>query len=137
MVRNIDSDSRPIDAGTRLNESELLAAIEESSSLSTQLENIAHKFKKGGKSSESKVKLQTVIQYLSDQQYLMPIGSSGSVYIATAKWSLLYDQLEFIRSHEGYSEEVNEQDNPPDQQINMFDGNQEDSTEPHFNSEGD
>tara|TARA_R110001583_G_scaffold17575_4_gene70903 strand:- start:680 stop:1330 length:651 start_codon:yes stop_codon:yes gene_type:complete len=122
LVRNIDSDSRPIDAGTRLNESELLAAIEESSSLSTQLENIAHKFKKSGKSSETKIKLLNVMQYLTEQQYLHPIGSSGSVYIATAKWSLLYDQMEFIRSHEGYSDELNEQESDSDSQKDMFNG---------------
>ena len=122
LIRNVDSDSRPIDEGTRLNESELLAAIEESSALSTQLENIAHKFKKGGKSPETKVKLQNVMQYLTEQQYLQPIGSSGSVYIATAKWSLLYDQLEFIRSHEGYSEELNEEESASEEQKDMFHG---------------
>jgi hypothetical protein len=110
MIRNIDKDSRPLEAGSRLNESELLAAIEESSTLSLLLENIAHKLKKGGKSSEVKTKLGNVLQYLTENQYLQPIGKSGSVFVATAKWSLLYDQLDFIRSHEGYAEEVFEEE---------------------------
>ena len=105
LIRNIDKDARPLEAGTRLNESELLAAIDESSTLSVQLENIAHKFKKGGKSSETKSKLNSVLQYLCDNQYLHSIGKSGSVYVATGKWSVLYDQLDFIRSHEGYANE--------------------------------
>lgn len=108
IVRNIDKDSRPLEAGSRLHESELLAAIEESSTLSLLLENIAHKFKKGGKSNGVKTKLGNVLQYLTENQYLQPIGKSGSVFVATAKWSLLYDQLDFIRSHEGYAEELAE-----------------------------
>ena len=120
LIRNIDSDSRPIEAGTRLNESELLAAIEESSSLSAQLENIAHKFKKSGKSAEAKFKLQNVMQYLCDQQYFTAIGSSGSVYIATAKWSLLYDQLQFIRSHEGFAEAESDEEGDAGRQGEMY-----------------
>jgi len=117
LMRNIDKDSRPIEAGSRLHESELLAAIEESSTLSLQLENIAHKFKKSGKSAEVKIKLGNVLQYLSDNQYLQAVGSSGSVFIATAKWSLLYDQLDFIRSHEGYTAEIKEADEDKQQEM--------------------
>jgi hypothetical protein len=105
LVRNADNDSRPIEAGMRVNESELLAAIEESSPLKLQLDNIAHKFKRAQKSTEAKAKLRSILQYLVDEKYFTSIGSSGAVYIATAKWSLIYDQLEFIKLYEGFEEE--------------------------------
>ena len=101
LVRNADHESRPIEAGMRVKESELLAAIEESSSLKLQLENIAHKFKRAQNSTETKTKLRSILQHLVDEKYLTSIGGSGSVYIATAKWSLIYDQLEFIKLYEG------------------------------------
>lgn len=46
LVRNVDAESRPIEAGARISESELLSAIEESSSMSELLSQIASKFKK-------------------------------------------------------------------------------------------
>lgn len=106
LVRSIDNESRPIEAGMRVHESELLAAIEESSSLKLQLDNIAHKLKRAQKSSESKAKLRSILQYLVDDKYFISMGSSGAVYVATAKWSLIYDQLEFIRMYDGFESDV-------------------------------
>lgn len=106
LVRSIDNESRPIEAGMRVHESELLAAIEESSSLKLQLDNIAHKLKRAQKSSESKSKLRSILQYLVDDKYFISMGSSGAVYVATAKWSLIYDQLEFIRMYDGFESEA-------------------------------
>ncbi len=114
LVRNADHESRPVEAGMRINESELLAAIEESSSLKLQLDNIAHKFKRAQKSTEAKAKLRSILQYLVDEKYLTSIGSSGAVYLATAKWSLIYDQLEFIKLYEGIEEESDFNEEQPE-----------------------
>jgi hypothetical protein len=101
LVRRTDSDSRPIEAGYRLMESELLAAIEGSASLNSQLDEIAHRLRRDQKSIESKTKLRGILKYLTDNGFLKSIGGSGAVYIATAKWSLIYDQLDFICQFEG------------------------------------
>jgi hypothetical protein len=93
-------------AGHRLNESELLQAIEESTALNSQLDDIASRFKIQSKALESKSKLRTIIKYLTDSEYLKVLGSTGSVFIATAKWSLMYDQLEFVLQYEGVNEDV-------------------------------
>jgi hypothetical protein len=101
LVRRTDPDSRPIEAGYRLMESELLAAIEGSASLNSQLDEIAHRLRRDQKSIESKTKLRGLLKYLTDHGFLKSIGGSGAVYIATAKWSLIYDQLDFICQFEG------------------------------------
>ncbi|AXQ98784.1 hypothetical protein [Pseudoalteromonas piscicida] len=99
----------------RLHESELLSAIEESSSLNLQLDNIAHQFNRAQKSTEVKSKLRSILNFLENEKYFTSIGNTGSVYIATAKWSLIYDQLEFIRMYDGFEEEE-----PVEQQTELF-----------------
>ncbi|MEZ9140515.1 MULTISPECIES: condensin complex protein MksE [unclassified Shewanella] len=101
LVRRTDPDSRPIEAGYRLLESELLAAIEDSASLNSQLDEIAHRLRRDHKSTESKSKLRGILKYLTEHGFLISVGGSGAVYIATAKWSLVYDQLDFICQFEG------------------------------------
>ncbi len=100
LVRSIDRDSRPLVPGTQLKESELLSAIEESNSLKQQLESISQKLKTGGKSIEARAKLTSVLKYLVEDKFLKPMGGTGTQFVATAKWSLLYDQLEFIRMYD-------------------------------------
>lgn len=118
LARNIDSDSLPLRAGSKLLESTLLAAIEESSSLRFQLELIAKKLKRAQTSKESKSKLRSVLDYLVNEGYLVSKASTGSIYQATAKWSLVYDQLEFIACAEGMI--VMEEDASPLQQMDFF-----------------
>ena len=99
----------------QLKESELLAAIEESNSLKLLLESISQKLKTGGKSTEARAKLTAVIKYLVDQRYLKAMGGTGTQFVATAKWSLLYDQLEFIRSYDAI--EIAQDDNSQQQEL--------------------
>jgi len=99
----------------QLKESELLAAIEESNSLKLLLESIAQKLKAGGKSTEARAKLTAVIKYLVDHSYLKTMGGAGTQFVATAKWSLLYDQLEFIRSYDAI--EIAQDDNNQQQEL--------------------
>jgi len=101
LVRRTHSDSRPIEAGYRLTESELLAAIESSGALNSQLDEISHRLRRDQKSQESKTKLRGVLKYLTDNAFFVSTGGSGSVYLATAKWSLVYDQLDYICQFEG------------------------------------
>ena len=42
-----------------------------------------------------------MLKYLTAENYLFNTGSdTGSVYVATAKWSLFYEQLEYIAACE-------------------------------------
>lgn len=120
LVRATHPEARPLEAGMPLNESFLLAAIEESSSLTLQLEKIAQSLKRGGKSLAASVKLKSVLAYLKDHGYLKPMGTTGTQYTATAKWSLLYDQLEFIHQYD----KLDEPDSDDSHQIDLLSGGQ-------------
>lgn len=120
LARNIDLDSKPIMAGGKLSESELLAAIEESNSLQNQLNHIAHKLKRGNKSKESKTKLRSILDYLVQEGYFISPFSTGSLFIATAKWSLLYETLEFIAINEGMLESEADGENELDTQMELI-----------------
>lgn len=115
LIRSVNKDSRPLVAGMQLKESELLAAIEESNSLKLLLESISQKLKTGGKSTEARAKLTAVLKYLVEQRYLKAMGGTGTQFVATAKWSLLYDQLEFIRSYDAI--EIAQDDNNQQQEL--------------------
>ncbi|MDO5352743.1 MAG: hypothetical protein Q4E81_07940 [Succinatimonas sp.] len=104
LCRSISHDARPLEAGDILRESELLAAIENSNTLSSQLERIADKFQRAKKSVTTNNRLRSVLEYLTTKGFFCVSNASGSVYIATAKWSLLYDELEFIASCERFEE---------------------------------
>lgn len=95
FARNIDANSNPISAGERITESELLAAIESSRPLAEQLSAISNKLGRQVKAREVKKKLTAVLSYLTDSGYFVQLNTTGSVYEATAKWSLVYDLLEF------------------------------------------
>ena len=43
------------------------------------------------------------------------MGGTGTQFVATAKWSLLYDQLEFIRSYDAI--EIAQDDNSQQQEL--------------------
>ena len=101
MAQNLD---RPIVAGDIVKEGELLAEMESSPVLQTQLDDVAHKLNVGRKESTLKVKLSKVFDYLKDNGYLIAISGTGSVYQATAKWSLLYEQMDFVLRFSGIEE---------------------------------
>ena len=91
-------------AGDVIKESILLSAIENSASLGLQLEKIADKLQRAKGAINTKNRLRSVLDYLCTQGFLVSTSTSGAIYIATAKWSLLYDELEFIHSFDGFEE---------------------------------
>ena len=106
LVRNVSDNARPLETGDHLKESELLQAIENSNSISEQLERIAQKFKRAQGSLTTKNKLRSVLAYLKDRGFFIVAGTTGSVFTATGKWSLLYDELEYIHSFDGFEKTV-------------------------------
>ncbi len=99
MLKSLSPRSRPINAMDVLKESTLIKAIEDAPSLEGQLNEVTLKLKIG-KSGQSKAKVSALLKYLEQHEYLAPQDKNGLQYKATAKWSLLYDQLEFIQKNE-------------------------------------
>ena len=99
MMKSMSPSSRPINAMDELKESTLIKAIEDAPSLEGQLNEVTSKLKIG-KSGRSKAKVSALLKYLEQHEYLMSQDKAGLRYKATAKWSLLYDQLEFIQKNE-------------------------------------
>jgi len=99
MLKSMSPRSRPINVMDILKESTLTAAIEDAPSLEGQLNEVALKLKIG-KTGGPKAKISSLLKYLEQHEYLTPQDKNGLQYKATAKWSLLYDQLEFIQKNE-------------------------------------
>lgn len=105
MEREAKADPRPLSAGDVLKLSDLEGSVADSESLNRQLHQLVGKLKVARQASTSRDELKAVIAYLVREGYLKEVGSSGVVYRATAKWSLFYDLLEFVRSVEGFADE--------------------------------
>lgn len=93
---------RPLQAGDKLYHSEMLAALEESLHLQEQLSDIAKSINRGVDRTP-KDQLNALLEFLKNNDYLITQGSSGAVYIATAKWDLLYENLSLIAEYENLS----------------------------------
>lgn len=110
LVRGVTDSSRPLQAGDNIHLSELLASIESSKQLELQLADIISKI--GRQTKEAKKQLYSLVDYLENTGYLHPTGSNGMIYKATAKWSLLYDQLEYLAKFQHFNQDddsINEQ----------------------------
>ncbi|MCY4045717.1 MAG: hypothetical protein OXE99_11625 [Cellvibrionales bacterium] len=90
----------PIRPGDIIKEGQLLASFEQSKSLSDSL----HKLTRAGffysTSNNLKAQLSQVLNKLKDDHFLQSIGTTGTQYIATGKWGLLYDFIDFQLSNE-------------------------------------
>ena len=99
--------------GDTLRESELLAAIESAPAQQEELDRLSrtpgvlHNTNR-----DPRKQLSAILQKLCQEGYLVAQGASGAVYVATGKWSRLYDILEFIVTHE----RLDEDEDVPEQQ---------------------
>ncbi|MCP8687143.1 condensin complex protein MksE [Marinobacterium sedimentorum] len=100
LVQGAQPYKGPLLAGDMLQESDLLYAIEQSQALSTQLNELCRKGAFVSQASQPRDKLRQVLRKLTEFGYLVQVGHSGAQYQATARWSWLYDVMEFIRAHE-------------------------------------
>lgn len=123
LVRHAGDTGRPLCAGDTLKESDLLAAIESSSNLQEDLESVAMGLGLKGKSSDPRQRLGALLDRLEKEGYLQKIGQSGMIYQATGRWSILYDQLEFIAQQEGIlSAALEDEQNASPQQGGLLHG---------------
>lgn len=91
---------RPVEAGDVIRESELLSAIEQAPVLVDDLASLCRTVLFQNNQSTSRGRLTSVLNKLREHGYLIPHGTVGTLYMATAKWSYLYDLMAFIRDHE-------------------------------------
>ena len=120
LERGCKADPRPICCGDNVKLSDLLSAIENSETMQKQLTDIANSFGVGMTASKLQNTLNSVLKYLVKEKYLIQIGNVGSIYKATAKWSLLYDELEYIHSFDGFEIEKAQDDDDKGFQMELF-----------------
>ena len=90
----------PLQPGDTLRGSELLEAIENAPALVDELDRLSRTRLFNNTSTGPKKQLDSILKRLCDNGYLVTRGASGSVFIATGKWSRLYEILQFIAVHE-------------------------------------
>ncbi|ENV16179.1 hypothetical protein [Acinetobacter guillouiae] len=101
LCRTLTNDSKPIEYGDVISKGQLLINVEQSQLGSEQLKKLAQKLGKQSTSTNASDQLQFVLNYLQEEKYLILAGhDAGTTYRATAKWSLFYEQLEYISACE-------------------------------------
>jgi hypothetical protein len=101
LCRTLTNDSKPIEYGDVISKGQLLTSVEQSHLGSEQLKKLAQKIGKQSMSTNASDQLQYVLSYLQEEKYLILAGhDAGTTYRATAKWSLFYEQLEYISACE-------------------------------------
>lgn len=89
-----------IQPGDIIRQGELLSAIEITEALKDDLARITAGGVFDTRKTGVKDRLNSVFNELVKREYLVKQSSAGTLYIATGKWSYLYEVLEFIHTHE-------------------------------------
>ena len=86
--------------GDVLKEGKLFIGFEQSKSHCQTLREITKTGLFESSSPNMKAQLSQVIKKLISEGYLLSHGHSGTQYLATGKWSMLYDFIDFQYSNE-------------------------------------
>tara|TARA_R110002124_G_scaffold63508_6_gene174057 strand:+ start:1609 stop:2247 length:639 start_codon:yes stop_codon:yes gene_type:complete len=100
LVMDVSGSERPVVPGEVISESKMQTHIEQVPALEAKLESLVKNGLFSSRQSDSKGRLSYVMGKLVDEGYLTRLGSAGSQYRATGKWSWLYDTMGFISVHE-------------------------------------
>lgn len=93
----LSKNSLPVQSGDLFSYTDLLRVTDESSIARAKLGDLIKRIKRN--SSTIKEQVNSVLQYLVDQEYLVATGNNGVSYLATGKWSVMYDELDFMCQH--------------------------------------
>lgn len=111
LVMNVETKDRPIAAGEHLSEGKLIEQIAGTPTLEEKLRSLTEKRLFSTKKQDVASRVRSVMDTLVSKGYLVRFGTSGTIYQATGKWSLLYDMMSFIQTHEGIPTETVDEDN--------------------------
>lgn len=105
LVMSAEQTDRPIHAGDDVSGARILKKLNASNVLCDELEKLSRQplFKTTNK--QPKGQLESIMEKLEKMGYLSARGRTGTEYIATGRWSRLYDLVDFIADHEGIDEE--------------------------------
>lgn len=105
MVMDSSPTGTPIRTGDTLSRVDILKRVEQNQQLCERLSLLAAGRLFNSRSQDAQGQLQQVFNKLTEMNYLKAYGHAGTRYQATGMWSVLYDQLGFIRTHENLDED--------------------------------
>lgn len=105
LVMMVEASDRPVQPGDKLSEGAILDRISAAPALESKLRSLAEKRVFQTKRSDAAGQIRAVLSSLDKMGYLKAIGTSGSLYRATGRWSWLYDAMTFIQAHEGIQQD--------------------------------
>jgi len=111
LLMNAQKAGTPFGAGDTIRPGDLIKAIEDAPNLANELDRLSKSRMFRNTNTEPRKQLEFVFKRLDENQYLVPSGPGGLMYIATAKWSRLYEVLDYIAS----SEQITVDEDNPDQ----------------------
>jgi len=100
LIMSATQRDAPISPGDALRQGEILSGLENAPALVDDLALIVRSGPFASKKDKVSDQLNHVLNALDDQGYLQRSSPSSSIYIATGKWSYLFEVLEFIHTHE-------------------------------------
>lgn len=97
LLRFSNNTNIAINCGDIISYADILSEVEKSTHLQKMLKELSNKI---GKSASSvKEQLNGILQYLVNKDYLLPTGTTGTTFVATSRWAIFFDELQFICDH--------------------------------------
>ncbi|MDQ9021847.1 hypothetical protein RFI02_12095 [Acinetobacter sichuanensis] len=97
LFRKAGGRNEPLIGGDRITSGEILVEVEKSKHVQKGLKELSAKI--GKTASTVKDQINGVLQFLVQREYLVPVGVVGTEYLATSRWSIFYEELQYIAEH--------------------------------------
>ena len=97
LFRKAGGRNEPLIGGDRISAGEILVEVEKSKHVQKGLKELSAKL--GKTASTVKDQINGVIQFLVQREYLVPVGVVGTELLATSRWSIFYDEAEYLAEH--------------------------------------
>lgn len=97
LFRKASGGNEPLIGGDRVFIGEIITEIGKSKHVLNGLKELSAKL--GKSSSTAKDQLNGVIQFLVQREYLVPVGMDGFEYLATSRWSVFYNEAQYLAEH--------------------------------------
>ena len=102
ILISTEKTNKPIMPGDTVRKSELYESIESAPHLVAEVDHISRGGMFSNANTDTGKQLDAILKKLCEKEYLIQSGSGGIKYLATAKWSRLYELLEFIVENEKF-----------------------------------